>query len=334
MDVPLITIFIPTYKRPHRLRKAIRSCQTQTHQNIRIVVSDNASNDETFEIVQAISKEDDRIYYFCHPTNVGMLNNYQHGLSTINTEFFSFLSDDDILLPHFCEVALKNFSQFPDIAFSACSTAIISDKKGVVKIPLDLWPREGRYLPFEGITEMLGDKYPVPTTVLFRTQFISNARIDFDNQVLWDCDFLIQMAGQFPFAISKKVCGIFFNHSGSFSASQNIIMPLQRLADRVGDFAWMEKNIRNSALKKLRVYTNKICVRSILFDLLYKRFSAASKTAQYLIKKKITFRHLSLWLSVKIFSAFPFLSCVLVLLKKVRDRKRKENWVGYEEYKS
>ena len=210
-----MTIVIPTYRRPKLLKRAIQSCIRQTYDQVQILVCDNASGDETGQVVAEMAKEFP-IEYFCHEKNLGMIGNYKFGLSKVQTEFFSFLSDDDVLLPSFCEEAMQGFGRFPEAAFSATSTVIFSETRGVVRIPLSLWPREGVYLPPEGALEMIG-KYPVPTTVMFRTEAIKSIHIDAENPLAWDCDFLIQIAARYPIVISKKMGGVFFTHPESFS---------------------------------------------------------------------------------------------------------------------
>ena len=64
-----------------------------------------------------------------------MLANYQYALSQVKTPFFSFLSDDDLILPWFYEEALKGFQQFPQCAFFAGSAIIMSEKGNVVCVP-------------------------------------------------------------------------------------------------------------------------------------------------------------------------------------------------------
>lgn len=163
----MITLFIPTYRRPHTLKKAIQSAIDQTWKDLQVVVCDDASGDETPDIVTSFIEKDPRVKLISHPKNIGMMANYQFLLSTVTTPFYSFLSDDDILLPHFCETAMEGFAQFPDSAFFAGSTLLISKEKGIVRIPLNEWQRDGFFLPEEGISEMIG-KYPAPMTVLFK----------------------------------------------------------------------------------------------------------------------------------------------------------------------
>lgn len=57
---------IPTYRRPQLLRRAIKSVLNQTYLYIRVCVYDNASNDETADIVANLEKEDPRVSYYCH----------------------------------------------------------------------------------------------------------------------------------------------------------------------------------------------------------------------------------------------------------------------------
>ncbi len=214
---PIFSIFIPTYNRFDWLRSAIRSALNQTFRNLQVIVCDNASEDRTEEVVRELQKSDKRLVYYRHPTNIGMMANYHFALSCVSTPFFSFLSDDDWLLPNFCELAVAQLKGDPEIAFFASSSVIVSPARKVLRVPLSLWQREGRYSPEEGVLELVG-KYPIPTTVAFRSSLA--ASLDLSNPVAWDCDYLLQLAAQHPFVISKEICGLFRQHSASYSFSQ------------------------------------------------------------------------------------------------------------------
>jgi len=143
-----ITAIITTYKRPKLLIRALNSLLNQTYKNIQICVFDNASNDETEQIVKSFMLKDSRVKYHCHSENVGMMGNYQFAFSKIETPYFSLLSDDDFLFPGFYETALNGFKQCPDAAFSACAALAVDEANGKVKQnPLSLWQHEGIYQP-------------------------------------------------------------------------------------------------------------------------------------------------------------------------------------------
>jgi glycosyltransferase involved in cell wall biosynthesis len=52
-----VTIGIPTYNRPDWLRQAIRSALVQTVEDFRVLVSDNASDEETRMVVESFDDE-------------------------------------------------------------------------------------------------------------------------------------------------------------------------------------------------------------------------------------------------------------------------------------
>lgn len=285
MNYPLITIFIPTYKRPHLLKKTLKSALEQTYKDLCILVCDNASDDETPQVIAEFMQQDSRILYVRHEKNRGMLGNYIFGISQIKTEFFVIVSDDDILLPHFCETALKGFSEFPDIAFFAASTLMATKQSGIFRVPLEKWPREGLFSSEEGLPLMIG-KYPVPITVLIRTKALSNVAIDIENPVAWDCDLLIQLAGQFPFMISKKPCGIYVSHPHSFSGVLTFEKSLEsilKLIKRVQGFPWLKNSIKAKTVSQLKKDFIKTALIQISFIFDMKSFKKCCKTCGHLI---------------------------------------------------
>lgn len=221
MEKLLITTVIPTFKRPRLLERALSSVCSQTMPHFQVCVYDNASNDGTEAVVKEFLKKDSRVQYHCHPQNIGMMNNYQYALSRITTPFFSILSDDDLLFPWFYETTMRGFSQFPEAFFSASSAIIMSSEKKTLRVPLDLWKKEGFFQPPSALAEMIS-QYPVPTCIIFRREVLDLIPINTANLLVWDCDFLIQIASRFPIFTIKQPCGIFMQHPSSFSFSQNI----------------------------------------------------------------------------------------------------------------
>lgn len=216
----MITTIITTYKRPYLLKRALRSVLNQTYSNFQVFIYDNASDDETETIVKEISKNDSRIHYHKHPHNIGMMANYAYAFSKIETPYFSFLSDDDYFLPWFFETALDAFSKNPEAAFSSCGVLAVNKYNNVVSDPLAEWSREGLHLVPDGLLEMISSKsFPQPTGILFQHSIVKQISPDWSPaiQVMWDPDYLIQIAARFPVTITKKVCGIYYAHEDAYS---------------------------------------------------------------------------------------------------------------------
>lgn len=245
----MITTIIPTYKRPKLLKRALSSVLNQTYPNFEVHVYDNASGDETSDVVHEFMRQDPRVKYHCHPHNIGMMANYAFALNQVKTPYFSLLSDDDVIFPWFFEVALKGFESFPDAAFSAASTIIMSEKGDVIRVPLDAWTREGYFDAPQGVLEMIS-KYPVPTCILFCKKLIDEVPIDRANSLTWDCDFLMQIAARHPIYISKRPCGIFLHHEHSYSNAQDFEkweQSLKCMSKRLDSLENLSADVKNLA---------------------------------------------------------------------------------------
>lgn len=219
----MITTIITTYKRPQLLKRAVNSILQQTHTDFQVCVYDNASGDETEEIMNALVKKDSRVKYHKHPENIGMMANYEYGLSRVKTPYFSFLSDDDYFLPNFFTTALNGFKKHPEAAFSACGVLAVDENDLIVANPLSNWKRNGLFQVPEGLLEMIRFKgnFPIPTGILFQHDKVKNISPDWSDEIrlMWDPDYLLQIASQHPIVINKEITAIYLAHSAAFSAS-------------------------------------------------------------------------------------------------------------------
>jgi glycosyltransferase involved in cell wall biosynthesis len=107
MDFPKVTIAIPTFNRADYLVQAATSALAQTYGNIEVIVSDNASDDDT--LVKLAQFHDDRLVVLKHTVNLGMEKNWNACLKAATGEFFILLSDDDFLEPRAIEELMKPF---------------------------------------------------------------------------------------------------------------------------------------------------------------------------------------------------------------------------------
>lgn len=205
---PLITTIIPTYRRPELLRRAIKSVLNQTYPYFQVCVYDNASGDETAEVVAEFTKMDSRIKYHCHPENIGALANFNYGMERVETPFFSFLSDDDILLPDFYEKVLIGFEKYPEAIFSAVGCIFI-DHRG--KASITEW-EPGFYQPPDGLIAMLKNGHPTWTGIVFRKEVIEKVGILDPMIVNMDLDYELRVVAHCPFVISMEPGAVFVSY--------------------------------------------------------------------------------------------------------------------------
>jgi glycosyltransferase involved in cell wall biosynthesis len=108
---PLISIVLPTYNGSKYISQSIKSCLNQTYDYIEIIVADDASTDDTADIVQAYAAKDSRIRYIRHEINKKLPAALNTGFAIANGDFYTWTSDDNIYKENAIEImAGKLFS--------------------------------------------------------------------------------------------------------------------------------------------------------------------------------------------------------------------------------
>jgi glycosyltransferase involved in cell wall biosynthesis len=124
----LVSIVIPTYNREKSVQRAIASAQAQTYPNIEIIVSDNASTDNTEAILTALVASDPRIRYYRHEKNLGPVPNWRFGIEKARGEYVKILFSDDWLEPNAVTTYLKPFWEYKEQIAFTYSNALIRHK--------------------------------------------------------------------------------------------------------------------------------------------------------------------------------------------------------------
>jgi len=132
--IPEVTALIPTFERPKLLRRAITSVLNQSYGNVKVKIFDDASNDETQDVVVKMQQGDKRIIYHRLEENIGLKKNYRLAFTTkVDSPYFSILSDDDFLLPNFYEEAVKVLEENKEIDFVIMGTLAIDENKNLIR---------------------------------------------------------------------------------------------------------------------------------------------------------------------------------------------------------
>jgi glycosyltransferase involved in cell wall biosynthesis len=98
---PLFTIAIPTFNRARWLERCVVSALSQTFRSFEVIVSDNASVDETASVLGQLS--DERLSVVRQPHNIGATGNWNACVAGANGTYIVMLSDDDSIASHFLE---------------------------------------------------------------------------------------------------------------------------------------------------------------------------------------------------------------------------------------
>jgi hypothetical protein len=96
----LVSVGLPVRNGADRIERVVKSVVDQDHENLELVISDNASTDDTEELCRGLAAQDSRIVYHRNPVNAGLLNNFIGAMRLATGTFFRWVGDDDWLAPN------------------------------------------------------------------------------------------------------------------------------------------------------------------------------------------------------------------------------------------
>jgi glycosyltransferase involved in cell wall biosynthesis len=113
-----IDVFIPCYNYGGFLYQSVNSVLSQVGVDVRALVIDDASPDNTAEVAAALAREDPRVTVIRHSTNKGHINTYNEGIEWASADYMLLLSADDYLLPGALRRAAELMNAHPEVGFT------------------------------------------------------------------------------------------------------------------------------------------------------------------------------------------------------------------------
>lgn len=108
-----IDILIPTYNGSKYISETINSILSQSYKNFRIIVCDDASKDNTVQVIKTI--KDPRIVIKSHAKNLGYSLNLERARSYVEAPFIYLMGQDDVMATDTLKNTIKAFKLSPQI---------------------------------------------------------------------------------------------------------------------------------------------------------------------------------------------------------------------------
>lgn len=254
-----VSILIPVYNRGSLIQETVQSALDQTYKNIEIIIVDNQSTDDTWEILQRLVLQDDRIKIFQNETNIGPVRNWERCINEASGQYGKILWSDDLIASQFLEKTVP-YLEDDDVGFVFTGTEIFID--GTDKKTLHYFIGEtGIYDNEQYINGVLFDgNCPVsPGCALFKlTDLKKNLLVDIPNKANSDFSmhaigndlliFLLTAHQYNNFAFTNEKLSFFRAHEGSISIQSNDgkVLLYYNLAS-----AYFIENYRKDLVRKL-----------------------------------------------------------------------------------
>jgi glycosyltransferase involved in cell wall biosynthesis len=221
MSNPLVSICIPTFNGAPFLQEAMESVKNQTYNEIEVVVSDDASTDNTLAIISKFKEEVAfPVTIVSHKPN-GIGANWNNCLKNAQGPFIKFLFQDDVLMPTCVEEMVAVFTQHPHLGLVCCKREFIVEKEKSNEIEEWIYKFKNLQVQFEeekpitiidktlfqrkDFLDSPMNKIGEPPTVLFKKEMLQQVGFFDENlkQIL-DYVFYYRILKNYPIAIINK----------------------------------------------------------------------------------------------------------------------------------
>jgi glycosyltransferase involved in cell wall biosynthesis len=230
MITNLVSILIPVFNREKYIEATIKSALEQTHPDIEVIVVDNCSQDNTWQIISAYAEKDSRIKCFRNDTNIGPVKNWEKCIGLAQGNYGKILWSDDLLHPTFIEKTLPHLADC-DVGCVFTSVKVFNEDSGGEDIQHRIG-KTGRYSSKYFIKyALIKAKYPrSPGCAIFRLKDLREVfRVDIPNRHNINFSqhaigndliiFLLTMLKYPKFAFVDSPLSLFRAHSGSITHS-------------------------------------------------------------------------------------------------------------------
>jgi len=220
--VSRVDVVVPCYKYGCYLRQCVESILSQTGVEVRVLIIDDASPDDSAVVGAELARMDLRVLFLRHETNHGHIATYNEGIDWVSAEYMLLISADDYLLPGALERATSLMDQNPEISF-VFGRALASYPDGTTEPFLT---RIAKYddavccvVPSQEFIEVSASSNRVPTpTAVVRTSILKQVggyRPELPHS--GDMEMWLRLAARGPVGIIGECQAVYRRHEANMS---------------------------------------------------------------------------------------------------------------------
>lgn len=268
LSLPKVSVCIPTYNYGNFLSHAIDSVLNQTFTDYELIICDNASIDDTEEIVKSYS--DRRIRYFRNSTNLGSTKNFNKCIEKSTGKYVYILHADDVMLPENLDEKVRILDSNPSVGLVHSNYYVINASGKNLRESLILEETSTKQMIEDGLSVFRrlitgGDFICAPTVMVKRECY---NKVGYFNPTLLyspDWEMWMRIALEYDIAYiptpliirrlhkeqaTHRYHGKLFDSIEEFHLKKNM---LEQIKNRINDYEKLrEKVLYNAAMRAIK----------------------------------------------------------------------------------
>lgn len=213
---PIVSVVIPTYRRPELVVRAVRSVLAQTYPHLEVIVVDDCSPDNTQTALAQIG--DVRVRCIRHERNMGLPAARNSGIRAAIGAYIAFLDDDDEWKPHKTERQLAMMDRYDVVLCASLVNGVQQTRYVKDRITLADLRKGNRF---------------APSGLLAKTSVLRDLWFDESLRVGEDWDAYIRIAHKYPIGYSPEPLVIYYQQGQTTMTSESRNLTIAELERRM-----------------------------------------------------------------------------------------------------
>jgi Glycosyl transferase family 2 len=122
-----VSVIVPCYNYGHLLEGCLASVLSQAGIDVRVLVIDDCSTDDSATVARRLAERDERVEFRPHVENAGLIATANEGLAWARGEYVVLLSADDLLVPGSLRRAAEAMATHPNVGMVYGKTLLAAE---------------------------------------------------------------------------------------------------------------------------------------------------------------------------------------------------------------
>ena len=127
MSSPTLSVVMGNYNHSRYLVESIPAILNQSFRPKELIIIDDASTDNSVEIIEGFAKKDPIIRFYKNEKNLGNAATYIKAYELITGDYFNLAAADDLVLPGLFEKTMAMLAKYPNAGYCSAITRMISE---------------------------------------------------------------------------------------------------------------------------------------------------------------------------------------------------------------
>lgn len=265
-----VSIGLPVYNGAHLLRRALDSLLGQDFGDFELIISDNASTDDTRDICEDYARRDRRIRYSRNARNLGVMPNFHCVRGLASADYFMWASHDDVWSANYVGALARRLDANESAVLSAGCTQYVTESGEPDPLPMNHAP-PSQVVPTEELVTQLLREHPTSWFYgLYRRVALGHLVRNLERFPVWGGDMLFLLDCCLNHDVVGDESAVIFKHNNRASRYRPIT-PRQRTAWQFAFAAGVAESFATTRLPLRRRWTLRAEVQRYLRERVFNK---------------------------------------------------------------